>query len=30
MHGRVFYLRELRYGFEDDRISVRVDPFLER
>jgi len=19
MHGRVFYLRELRYGFEDDR-----------
>ena len=29
MHGRVFYLRELRYGFENDRFSVRVDPFLE-
>jgi alpha-amylase/alpha-mannosidase (GH57 family) len=29
MHGRIFYLRELRYGFEEDQISVRVDPFLE-
>jgi alpha-amylase/alpha-mannosidase (GH57 family) len=29
MHGRVFYLRELRYGFEEDRFSIRVDPFLE-
>ncbi len=29
MHGRIFYLRELRYGFENDRLSVRVDPFLE-
>jgi alpha-amylase/alpha-mannosidase (GH57 family) len=29
MHGRVFYLRELRYGFEEDRFSVRVDPFPE-
>jgi hypothetical protein len=29
MHGRVFYLRELRYGFEDDRLSVRIDPFFE-
>ena len=29
MHGRVFYLRELRYGFEEERFSVRVDPFLE-
>jgi len=29
MHGRVFYLRELRYGFEEDRFSVRVDPFLD-
>jgi alpha-amylase/alpha-mannosidase (GH57 family) len=29
MHGRIFYLRELRYGFEHDRFSVRVDPFLE-
>jgi alpha-amylase/alpha-mannosidase (GH57 family) len=27
MHGRVFYLRELRYGFEEERFSVRVDPF---
>jgi alpha-amylase/alpha-mannosidase (GH57 family) len=29
MHGRVFYLRELRYGFADDRFCVRIDPFLE-
>jgi alpha-amylase/alpha-mannosidase (GH57 family) len=29
MHGRVFYLHELRYGFEEERFSVRVDPFLE-
>jgi alpha-amylase/alpha-mannosidase (GH57 family) len=29
MHGRVFHLRELRYGFEEDRFTVRVDPFLE-
>jgi hypothetical protein len=29
MHGRVFYLRELRYGFEEQRFSVRVDPFPE-
>jgi alpha-amylase/alpha-mannosidase (GH57 family) len=29
MHGRVFYLRELRYGFEQDRFSVRVDFFPE-
>jgi alpha-amylase/alpha-mannosidase (GH57 family) len=28
MHGRVFYLRELRYGFEEDRLSVCIDPFL--
>jgi len=28
MHGRVFYLRDLRYGFETDRLSVCVDPFL--
>jgi alpha-amylase/alpha-mannosidase (GH57 family) len=27
MHGRIFYLRELRYGFEEDRFSVRVDAF---
>lgn len=29
MHGRTFYLHELRYGFEDDRLCVRVDPFLD-
>src|SRR5713226_4559071 len=29
MHGRMFYLHELRYGFEEDRFSVRVDAFLE-
>jgi alpha-amylase/alpha-mannosidase (GH57 family) len=29
MHGRIFYLHELRYGFEADRFSIRVDPFLE-
>ena len=29
MHGRVFYLRELRYGFEEERFCVRVDLFPE-
>ncbi|HYL62232.1 MAG TPA: glycoside hydrolase family 57 protein [Candidatus Methylomirabilis sp.] len=29
MHGRTFYLHELRYGFEEERFCVRVDPFLE-
>ena len=29
MHGRVFYLHELRYGFEEDRFCVRIDPFLD-
>jgi alpha-amylase/alpha-mannosidase (GH57 family) len=29
MHGRVFYLHELRYGFEEEQFSVRVDPFLD-
>ena len=29
MHGRVFYLHELRYGFEKDRFCVRIDPFPE-
>jgi hypothetical protein len=29
MHGRMFYLHELRYGFEEDRFSVRVDAFFE-
>jgi alpha-amylase/alpha-mannosidase (GH57 family) len=29
MHGRTYYLKELRYGFEEGRFCVRVDPFLE-
>ena len=29
MHGRTFYLHELRFGFEPDRFCVRVDPFHE-
>jgi len=29
MHGRIFYLHELRYGFEKDRFCVRVDPFRD-
>src|SRR6266478_2913293 len=29
MHGRVFYLHELRYGFEEERFCVRIDPFPE-
>jgi alpha-amylase/alpha-mannosidase (GH57 family) len=29
MHGRVFYLKELRYGFEDNRFCVRIDPFID-
>ncbi len=29
MHGRVFYLHELRYGFEEGRFCVRLDPFAE-
>ncbi len=29
MHGRVYYLHELRYGFEKERFCLRVDPFLE-
>jgi len=29
MHGRVFHLRELRYGFDADRLSLRVDLFPE-
>jgi alpha-amylase/alpha-mannosidase (GH57 family) len=29
MHGRVFHLRELRYGFDEDRFNVRVDLFPE-
>ena len=29
MHGRVFYLRELRYGFEEQRLCIRIDTFAE-
>jgi hypothetical protein len=29
MHGRVFYLHELRYGFEQGRFCIRIDPFHE-
>jgi hypothetical protein len=29
MHGRVFYLHEMRYGFEEDRFCIRVDSFSE-
>lgn len=29
MHGRTYYLHELRYGFEEGRFCVRVDPFLD-
>jgi len=29
MHGRIFFLRELRYGFEKDRLSIRVDSFMQ-
>jgi alpha-amylase/alpha-mannosidase (GH57 family) len=27
MHGRTFYLRELRYGFEPQRLCIRLDAF---
>src|SRR6202795_861346 len=29
MHGRVFFLKELRYGFEEERFVLRVDCFPE-
>jgi alpha-amylase/alpha-mannosidase (GH57 family) len=29
MHGRVYYLRELRYGFEEERFVMRVDCFQD-
>jgi alpha-amylase/alpha-mannosidase (GH57 family) len=29
MHGRTFFLREMRFGFEPARLCVRVDPFPE-
>jgi alpha-amylase/alpha-mannosidase (GH57 family) len=27
MHGRIFYLHELRYGFELERLCIRLDAF---
>jgi truncated hemoglobin YjbI len=27
MHGRMFYLHELRYGFEPERLCIRLDAF---
>jgi len=29
MHGRVFYLHEMRYGFEEHRFCIRIDHFAE-
>jgi len=29
MHGRVFYLKELRYGFEEERFVLRVECFAD-
>ena len=29
MHGRLFVLREFSYGFSNDRLFLRVDPFAE-
>jgi hypothetical protein len=29
MHGRTYYLRELRYGFEAERLCIRLDAFPE-
>jgi alpha-amylase/alpha-mannosidase (GH57 family) len=29
MHGRVFYLKELRYGFEEERFVVRLECFAD-
>ncbi|HUL34908.1 MAG TPA: glycoside hydrolase family 57 protein [Candidatus Eisenbacteria bacterium] len=29
MHGRTYYLKELRYGFEEERFALRVDCFAE-
>jgi len=29
MHGRVFYLHEMRYGFEEGRFCIRIDAFPE-
>jgi hypothetical protein len=29
MHGRVYYLKELRYGFEEERFVLRVECFAD-
>ena len=29
MHGRTYYLHELRYGFSEDSLYVRIDPFRD-
>ena len=29
MHGRTYYLRELRYGFEPQRLCIRLEVFPE-
>jgi alpha-amylase/alpha-mannosidase (GH57 family) len=29
MHGRIFYLHEIRYGFEESRFCIRIDTFAE-
>jgi hypothetical protein len=29
MHGRVFFLKELRYGFEEERFVIRVECFAD-
>ncbi|PYT99271.1 MAG: glycoside hydrolase [Acidobacteria bacterium] len=29
MHGRILYLHEMRYGFEEDRFCIRIDTFAE-
>ena len=29
MHGRVYYLHELQYGFDEENLYLRVDPFAE-
>ncbi|MBS1841380.1 MAG: glycoside hydrolase [Acidobacteria bacterium] len=29
MHGRTYYLKELRYGFEENRLCLRIDCFEE-
>ena len=29
MHGRTYHLKELRYGFEQNRFCIRLDPYSE-